>query len=141
MQFSHVEVDGKRGPSFLTDVKVILLDESNYQRHVKITHEGIFVDLIDSEGEVVAQLKATANATADEDRLRYLAGCGGEEPVIEGFGSVLADIYEFVGDATRLRIGDSNDSEDWEPTDDDKLAGFRALIDAAIEADRKANHV
>ncbi len=53
MQFSHVEVDGVKGPSFLTDVKVVLLDKSNYQRHVKITHEGIFVDLIGQDGEVV----------------------------------------------------------------------------------------
>jgi len=72
----------------------------------------------------------------DEERLRHLAGCGSDDgAVIEGFANVLDDIWSYVGDAVVERVGlEEYARDDFEPTDDDKLEGFRRLIDAAIDA-------
>ena len=82
--------------------------------------------------------RLTAIAAKDEARLRCLAGTYKENdgPVIEGFANVYNDIYCFIGDAIRKRIGEENDSLDVEPTNDDMLAGMRAMIDASIEAEK-----
>lgn len=78
------------------------------------------------------QLKTAA---ADTVRMQYLAGSqrAGDGPAIEAFANVFNDVYCFIGDAVRKRIGEENDSINVEPTDADLLNGFRAMIDASIE--------
>lgn len=75
----------------------------------------------------------------DAERIAFLAGCGSDDgPVVEGFVSVLDDFYSFVGDAAVARVGlDEYAKEDFEPTDADLVNGFRAMVDAAIDAERK----
>ena len=104
---------------------------------LKIGRNAIAQKLLDAAAEIE---RLTAIAAKDEARLRYLAGTYKENdgPVIEGFANVFNDIYCFIGDAIRERIGEENDSLDVEPTSDDMLAGMRAMIDASIEAAQKA---
>ena len=70
----------------------------------------------------------------DEERFRYLAGCGkGKEPVIEGFVHLDHDFYDWLYLAQFERLGEEADtlSPD-EATDEDKLTAFRNMVDAAI---------
>lgn len=72
----------------------------------------------------------------DDDRLRYLAGCGHDDgPIIEGFGNVLDDWWTYLGDVCRDRVGDdAYAADDFEASDDDKVEAFRRMVDAAIES-------
>ena len=72
----------------------------------------------------------------DDERLRFLAGCGHDDgPIVEGFANVLDEYWSYLGDASRDRVGDDAFSaDDFEPSDDDKVEAFRRMVDAAIDA-------
>lgn len=70
--------------------------------------------------------------------MKFLAGYASNDgPVIEGFGNVLDDYWNFLGDAIRKRIGEENDDPDVEGTSEDKLEAFRAMVDASIAEEEK----
>lgn len=77
---------------------------------------------------------------ADDRRFAWLAGGGVDcGPVVEGFSVLLDDFWCFLGDAIRERIGEENDSPDIEDTDEDRIKSFRAMIDAAMAAEKARN--
>ena len=73
----------------------------------------------------------------DTDRLRWLAGCDDDGPVIEGFTCLYDDFWNYLGDAIRERIGEDNDDGSDEGTPDDRLTAFRNMIDDAIKTEKE----
>ena len=74
---------------------------------------------------------------ADDRRFAWLAGDGVDcGTVVEGFSVLLDDFWCFLGDAIRERIGEENDSLDIEGTNEDRIRAFRAMIDAAMAAEK-----
>lgn len=71
----------------------------------------------------------------DAARLAFLAGCGSDDgPIVEGFANVSNWYWDFIGDAARDRVGeDAYSCDDFEASDEDKLEGFRRMVDAAME--------
>ena len=99
------------------------------QRCLEVANRNVDLEIENS------RLKAII--AADEARLKFLAGCGSDcGPVIEGFGNVLDDFWNFLGDAIRERIGEENDTPDEEGTDEDRLKAIRALIDEAMKNEK-----
>lgn len=83
----------------------------------------------------VERLRAIVEA--DDRRFAWLAGGGVDcGPVVEGFSVLLDDFWRFLGDAIRERIGEENDSPDIKGTDEDRIKAFRAMIDAAMAAEK-----
>jgi hypothetical protein len=72
----------------------------------------------------------------DEDRLRYLAGCGTDNgPIVEEIGRSLDDWWTYLGEVCIHRVGHAvYAKDDFEASDEDKLEAFRRMVDAAIDA-------
>lgn len=102
------------------------------------SHKPILRDCSDALMQAADEIeRLRAIVEADDRRFAWLAGGGVDcGPVVEGFSVLLDDFWCFLGDAIRERIGEENDSPDIEGTDEDRIRAFRAMIDAAMAAEK-----
>jgi len=77
----------------------------------------------------------------DAERFRFLAGCGDDDgPVVYSFIGQADSYFDYLGPVLRKRVGDKAFYAadcNIDPTDDDKLAAFRRMVDDAMAADAK----